>query len=72
MVRNVVISIGTLIHLQIKEEMFEFLCSSGNDTEASSLYCSRSSCTLHSGDSIDSSMEENTEPTADSVLFKSG
>ena len=71
MVINVVISIGTLIHLQIKEEMFEFLCSSSDNTEASS-YCSRSSCTLHSGDSIDSSIEENTEPTADSVLFESG
>ena len=60
MVINVVISIGTIIHLQIKEDMFEFLCSGGNDTEASSLYCSRSSCTLRSGDSIkiDSSIEE--------------
>ena len=72
MVINVVISIGTLIYWQIKEEMFEFLCSSGNDTEASSSYCSRSSCTLCSGYSIDSSIEENTEPTADSVLFESG
>ena len=51
--------------------MFEFLCSSGDNTEESS-YCSRSSCTLDSNTSIDSSIEDNTEPTADSVLFEAG
>ena len=50
--------------------MFEFLCSSGDDTEASSSYCSMSSCTLDSNASIDSSIEDSTEPTADSVLFE--
>ena len=44
--------------------MFEFLCSSGDNTEKSS-YCSRSSCTLDSN-------EGNTEPTADSVLLEAG
>ena len=28
-IMNVGINIGTLIHFQIKEEMFEFLCTSG-------------------------------------------
>ena len=71
-VMNVGINIGALIHFQIKEEMFEFLCSSGDDIEAPSSYCSRSSCTLDSNASIDSSIEDNTEPTADSVSFGAG
>ena len=51
--------------------MFEFLCSSADNTEESS-YCSRSSYTLDNNASIDSSIEDNTEPTADSVLFEAG
>ena len=70
-VMNVGKNLGTLICFQIKEEMFEFLCSSADNTEESS-YCSRSSCTLDSNASIDSSIEDNTEPTADSVLFEAG
>ena len=51
--------------------MFEYLSSSGENTEESS-YCSRRSCTLDSNASIDSSIEDNTEPTADSVSFEAG
>ena len=51
--------------------MFEFLCSSGDNTEEFS-YCSRSSCTLDSNASIYSSIEDNTKPTADSVLLEAG